>query len=288
MLFKLAGLTARILPGPLRRSMYRLGPLSRLMRKSLNRAVPRGRATVSVAAGPLQGLRLRLDLSQEKDCWLGTYEPELQAAISAFVQPGMTAYDVGANIGYISLMLAGAVGPGGRVFAFEALPDNIERLCENLALNGLAERVEVIPAAIVDRSRTAEFLVHASASMGKAVGSGGRGEAYEKSLPVAGLSLDDYVYGQGHSPPQVVKLDIEGGELLALPGMSRLLEEARPLVFLELHGQESAQAAWRIFNHAGYTLARMEKNYPTLAGLDELDWKAYLLARPQAESGSGP
>jgi hypothetical protein len=88
-----------------------------------------------VAAGGLSGLTLSLDLQTEKDYWLGTYEPDLQQAIQDLVQPGMIAYDVGANIGYISLLLGLAVGKDGHVFAFEALPANVERLQKNLRLN---------------------------------------------------------------------------------------------------------------------------------------------------------
>jgi len=77
---------------------------------------------VQVAAGGLQGLRLSLDMQTEKDYWLGTYEPELQAAVADLVKPGMQVYDVGANIGYVSLLLARRVGAAGHVYAFEALP----------------------------------------------------------------------------------------------------------------------------------------------------------------------
>ena len=59
---------------------------------------------------------MKLDLRAEKDYWLGTYEPDLQAAARKLVQPGGTVYDVGANIGFISLACANLVGMSGRVF----------------------------------------------------------------------------------------------------------------------------------------------------------------------------
>ena len=63
------------------------------------------------------------------------------------VLPGQVAYDVGANIGYISILLARSVGENGRVFAFEALPANLERLHHNISLNGMSSRVTVVPGA---------------------------------------------------------------------------------------------------------------------------------------------
>ena len=75
-------------------------------------------------------------------------------------------------------------------------------------------------------------------------------------------------------------MDIEGGEVLALKGMPRLLEEIRPLILLELHGPEAASTAWRTLTAARYSLHRMEGGYPRAPSLADLDWKAYIIARP--------
>jgi len=277
----LAGWAARLLPVPIKRGLYKLGPFSSLIRKGLNRAAPQGIVKVTVAGGGLSGLELYLDLQREKDYWLGTYEPELQAAIQDLVQEGGVAYDVGANIGYISLLLARKLGPGGKVFAFEALPANLERLEANLSLNELAAQVEVVPVAVVDRDGVVKFLVGPSGGMGKAEGSKGRMEFdYQRAIQVKGIALDEFVFRDNRQPPQMVKMDIEGGEVLALPGMKRVLNEARPLVFLELHGPEAVSAAWQAFNEAGYQLCRMQPDYPEVASQKSLDWKTYVVAFP--------
>jgi FkbM family methyltransferase len=277
-ILSLAAWTARILPGPLKRSLYRLGPLSRLLRRVLNRAAPPGLSQVQVAAGGLAGANLMLFLHAEKDYWLGTYEPELQEAIQREVHPGMVAYDVGANIGYVSLMLARAVGPQGQVFAFEALPANLERMRANLALNPQAV-VSPQGMAVIDGKRPVEFFTHTSGAMGKAEGSAGRkDESYGAAIRVPGISLDEFIYTQLNPPPQVVKIDIEGGEVLALPGMRRLLREGRPVVFLELHGPEAARAAWDELKAAGYRLSRMDSGIH-IPSFESLDWKAYVVAK---------
>jgi len=280
-LLSLAATSARLLPGPLKRALYRLGPVSRLIRSGLNRAAPEGLTEIAVAGGGLQGFRMLLDLQEEKDYWLGTYEVELQDAIWELVRPGWVAYDLGANIGYITLLLARTVGETGGVHTFEALPANVERLRANLALNGLEERVRVVQAAVCDRDGTTEFLVHASRGMGKAAGSAGRDESYPERFTVQGISFDSYVYAQQNSPPQAVKIDIEGGEALALPGMKRVLKEARPLLFLELHGEEAARTSWEILTGHGYRLHSLQRGYPPVPTLESLDWKAYLIARPE-------
>jgi FkbM family methyltransferase len=276
-----AALAARLLPASAKRAIYRSGPLARGIRGALNQAAPQGLTEVQVAAGRLEGCRLALDLQTEKDYWLGTYEPELQWALGELVKPGMVAFDVGANIGYITLMLAGAVGPSGSVVAFEALPANVARLEQNLRLNDLGGRVKVVPVAVGAGDGTVRFQVHASGGMGKAAGSAGRaGETYQSEITVPSTSLDTFVYEPGNPAPQVVKMDIEGGEVMALPGMRRLLREARPTLLLELHGPESARAAWEELSAAGYRIHAMERGFEPVKSLEALDWKAYLVGLP--------
>ena len=268
------------MPSPARQALYRLGPFSRLLRRTLNSAAPAGFTPTAVAAGDLAGLRLCLDLHEEKDLWLGTYEPDLQDVVRELVEPGMVVYDVGANIGYVSLLLARRVGSRGRVIAFEALPANVDRLRQNLALNPeLALRVEVQPRAVTNQPGPVQFLVHASVGMGKVAGSAGRSETYAGVIEIPAVSLDAFVYAEGHPLPRLIKIDIEGGEVLALPGMRRVLAEAHPLLLMEIHGPEAARVTWETLSPLGYRLSEMAPGLPPIAGLQELGWKTYLVAR---------
>ncbi|HBX68399.1 MAG TPA: hypothetical protein DEH25_03165 [Chloroflexi bacterium] len=280
LILQFSALAARVLPAPLKRGIYRFQPLAKLVRGTLNKAAPTGLTKITIAAGGAAGLKMHLDLHLEKDYWLGTYETDLQAAIAELVQSGWVAYDVGANIGYVTLLLAQKLGDAGKIFAFEALPDNLERLRAQVTTNNLEPRVRVIPGAVAATSGSIRFLVGPSGAMGKAEGSAGRSEGHRDSLEVPGLALDDFVYQQGNPPPQVIKMDIEGGEVLALQGMPRLLAEAHPLILLELHGPEAARFTWETLTAAGYQICRMERGYPRVPSLDDLDWKAYLVAMP--------
>ncbi len=276
---KFTALVARLAPAPVRRLIYRLGPISQVIRRALNRAAPSELTEISIAAGALAGFYLRLDLQSEKDYWLGSYETQLQAAILEFVKPGMVAYDLGAHIGYMTLLLARTVGPDGHVYAFEALPANLERLHTNLELNPQISWVTITPSAIVDRTGPIEFAIGPSGRTGRATDSAGQKISGLGSLTVPGISIDDFVYETGNPAPQIVKIDIEGGETLALKGMRRLLREATPLVFLELHGPECIQAAWEALKLAEYDLHLLRSGYPAVASLEQLDWP-YILARP--------
>jgi len=278
MLLALAAFAARVLPSAWVQAIYRCKPLARLLRGGLNRAAPHGLSEVKIAAGDLKGFSLQLDMQVDKDYWLGTYEPDLQSALRVLVPAGAVAYDVGANIGYVSLLLAKAVGGAGRVFAFEALPANVAQLRRNVELNAMQARITVVPRAVTGGAGRVRFLVHASGGMGKAAGSAGRADDYQGEIEVECLSLDEFVYGQGNPPPQVVKMDIEGGEVLALPGMSRLLADAHPLMLMELHGPESSRAAWQALTAAGYEIRWMQAGFPPVPSLEAMGWKAYIVA----------
>ncbi len=279
----LASFIAHILPLSWRSAFYRIDPLARLIRTTLNRVAPPGLVEVTLAAGDLAGFRMQLDLKREKDYWLATYEPELQTAVHDHVQPGMVVYDVGANIGYVSLLLAHQVGEDGKVFAFEALPANVERLKTNIRLNRRQEQISVVAAAVIDRDAPTTFLVHDSTSMGKAAGSAGRAEVYRQGITVDGITLDRFVLDHHHPLPQLIKIDIEGGEVLALKGMCRLLQSARPQLFVELHGEQAARACWEMLTAAGYRLRRMAPGYTLVEDARQLGDKAYVIAQPMNE-----
>jgi FkbM family methyltransferase len=280
----IAARLASWLPLPVKKIFYRLGPFSKLIRGFLNRAGPQNLAEFAIPTGPLSGRRLRLNYRTDKSYWLGTYEPEVQAAIQAFVKPGAVAYDIGANIGYNTLHLALAAGANGKVFAFEPHPGNLERLRANLALNPDLDNITIIPKAVTDSEANVKFLIHSSNNMGKVGASLGRqDQKYEQEIQVQATSLDHFVFAQGHPQPDVIKIDIEGGEILAISAMPRILKETRPLLFIEFHGHESVEGAWSVLEEAGYTLHRMQLGYPRITQREALDWKAYLLARPPAE-----
>ena len=280
-ILKVASWAAGVLPMSIKKLIYKVPFLARLIRRSLNTAVPKGLSEVTIAAGAAKGLRMILDLQLEKDYWLGTYESDLGAAARKLIQPGDVIYDVGANIGYISLLSAHLSGKNGKVFAFEALPANVNRLRKNVAINTLESRITVTHAAVIDTVQPATFLTHPSGAMGKVLGSAGRDEQYIGSITVPGLTLDAFVYDENQPPPDIIKMDIEGGEGSALVGMPRLLAEKKPVLLIELHGEKAARQVWTILHHHHYSVHQMKHGYPKVTRINTLDWKAYIIAVPE-------
>ncbi|MFP3852767.1 MAG: FkbM family methyltransferase [Anaerolineales bacterium] len=278
---KMAAWTARRLPSKVRTALYRLGPATGLIRGALNQAAPQGRTKVEIAAGLLQGSHFELDLQEEKDLWLGNYETALQAWLPSWIQSGMVVYDVGANIGYLTVAFAQLVGPKGSVYAFEPLPENQIRLEQAVADNNLEERIRVIEAAVGAGGQRARFLVHASGGMGKLAGSYGRDTAYASQIEVEVCTLDDYVLGGQAPAPDWVKVDVEGGEGAVLQGANQLLKEVRPSWLVEIHGPEAGKQTLQLLQEADYRLWTIGQQLRSVLDPDHLDWKAYLLALPE-------
>jgi FkbM family methyltransferase len=192
--------------------------------------------TIVPLARPLEGHRMRLNWQMQASYGFGTYEPEVVRTVQSVVRPGWVAVDIGANIGYFTLLLAKLVGPQGRVIVFEPLPENFDVLRENVDLNGY-RNVILEPKAVLDTPGSArlyrqrEHLLTGTASVVQGQGVG---------LRVPAVSLDAYLDAIGERV-NFVKIDVEGAEAAVLEGMRRILAEDAPIVLVELHDALSEQ-----------------------------------------------
>lgn len=184
----------------------------------------------------------------------GTYENNLCTIIENNVTPGMVCVDVGAHVGYITLLFAKLTGNTGRVIAFEAHPTNSKYIKQNIEINKLADYVTVENIAINDGRESVVYLQPVRMrSMAEWQISNGQSN---KKLSVPATSLDNYF--QLNPKVDFVKMDIEGAEAEALVGMKELLTQSRPLLCIEFHHQ-NAWNARQILLDLGYRLYDMSK-----------------------------
>jgi FkbM family methyltransferase len=195
---------------------------------------------------------------------LSKYEPKVADALRRTVQSGWVAYDVGANLGYYSVLLGRQVGPKGGIYSFEANPVCVEYLRSNLALNQIAN-CEILPCALLDNREDVKFTINYGTS---AIGLTQRSSFYESKIGhevnVQGYSLDELVETFDLRKPDVIKIDIEGAEAFAIAGMLRTLEKYRPLILLELHGRPAAEQTLSQLDQVGYRYNDFsrKKEYP--------------------------
>jgi len=159
----------------------------------------------------------------------GTYEPiETQLMISSLNEGGIFV-DVGANIGWYTIIASKIVGQTGNVLAFEPDPTNFELLKKNCALNGL-KNVELINQALSDKSDS-EFLYRSSNNFGdhRLYAS----EEEREKIVVGTLTLDNLIESRGLKNIQTIKVDTQGSEPKILRGMQRYIKREKPVIFLE-------------------------------------------------------
>jgi FkbM family methyltransferase len=156
---------------------------------------------------------------------------------------GCVAYDIGANIGLHAVFMAKLTGPGGKVIAFEPSPPNLRIIEYHKRMNRLIH-LEIHQRAVcdVDQTHLPFFLLnegdHSSNSL-----TFGRKEVpnldrelhqHQREIAVECVSIDGFAYRNRHKP-QLIKIDVEGAELLVLKGASQTLAECRPVIILAIH-----------------------------------------------------
>lgn len=175
------------------------------------RLIPKG-SVVFVPYGKLRGSRWIVG-SSNHGCWLGTYEHENQSVFAEAVHVGMTVYDIGAHVGFYSLLASRLVGEGGRVIAFEPFPENLTFLYEHLRLNR-CNNVKVVEMALSDHGWVSRAVRGPSSSMNKLSASG--------DIEVHVTTLDEVVFGERLPLPDVIKRWTSRGK------KPRRLQEQRP------------------------------------------------------------
>ena len=213
------------------------------------------------------------------------FEKSELALVTAYLKPGMTAIDVGANIGYYTLLAATQGVP--RVVAIEASPDIAATLERNVALNGLASRVAVVAAALADHDGALTFWPNREEHN---FGTG----AVLRRPDLGGESVEvrchagDSLFADITAGPVLMKLDVEGGELLVLQGMRKFLTRIHPTLAIEVHpvqlrslGQ-SAEQLTEGLSALGFALTRLcDGREVSVSASDAFGLDiAWLIARP--------
>ena len=218
-------------------------PLGKLLRLPL-KLIPK-RAVLPIMQGRLKGKKWIVG-SGEHGYWLGWYEIGKRQAFEADIPEGAIVYDIGANVGYYSLMAAVLAGNTGHVYAFEPLPRNVEFLKQHVALNMMADMISVFEVAVSDRTGVAAFDLGASTSMGHLAESG--------EIEVKQARLDDMLAAGEIKPPDYIKVDVEGAEFEVLNGARKLLEKYRPIIFLDTHNRAAHAATVTLLKEMDYDI----------------------------------
>jgi FkbM family methyltransferase len=201
-----------------------------LRRLGLGKLVDRARRLAERRMGRFEaavdGLQLTgvvgLHLHYVDELVAGAREDQLTTLFKEGLEPGATVLDVGAHLGFMTLQAARAVGPQGHVFAVEPNPETLGLLHHNIAANGFADRVTVLPLALSDSEGEVVFHVAPSGDGSSLYAQDAtRGQTRVRAT-TADAALADA------APLAAVKIDVEGAELRTLAGMEQTLRRALP------------------------------------------------------------
>jgi len=151
-------------------------------------------------------------------------EPAFISILRREVEKGMTALDIGANIGYVTLILAEIVGDRGKVYAFEPHPRNFEILTKNIETNKYKDFVKLYQNAVSNRLGHLSFYISKKSNLGSMFKT--KHTKYTIDVPVT--TLDEFL--KDKTVPNFIKMDIEGHEVEALEGMYKTLKTAQTSV----------------------------------------------------------
>jgi FkbM family methyltransferase len=201
------------------------GPVKRAVKKTL-KAIFR-RVVMPIMRGTLKGKKWHVTTPLR--FFGGTYEPEQTAIVEEMLMEGDIVLDLGAHVGYYTVLASVLVGDTGEVIAFEPEPENLYLLHDHIKLNK-CNNVTVIEACVADCAGECSFQRGGTGS-GHMIDEGG-----DFTVPVVSL---DQLLAEGTIPlPDYMKIDVEGAEMRVLHGARQVIAEARPTIFLSVHSDQ--------------------------------------------------
>jgi FkbM family methyltransferase len=201
-----------------------------------------------VLSGPLKGARFILGSLSGAGGGASVYynqiEPSQTAEFVKELKPGHIVFDVGANVGYYTVLASRLVGINGIVAAFEPLIANLIFLHQHVSLNK-ANNVKVLPFAVSDSTGIESFISGGDRAMGKL------DHARTGDILVPTVTIDE-VAERLNLRPNILKIDVEGAENRVLAGARRTIDECKPAIFLSTHSEELRTSCLSSLKEAGY------------------------------------
>lgn len=185
----------------------------------------------------------------------GSYETHLQSVMVGNLKPGDVFWDVGANEGFFTLLASVLVGEKGKVVAFEPHPRTCQQLAKQVSINARSN-VAIIQKAVADTPGKMQLVDDPMCTMARlAQVKSARGA--DRTIDVSVTTLDDEFSRCDGRVPDLIKIDVEGAELLVLKGADRLLRE-RPSLVIEIHTPELASEIHPLLERYGYRVTDSE------------------------------
>ncbi len=219
--------------------------------RGVAKALPR--RDYPVLFGPLKGARFVLGSFAGEgggaSVFLGRSEPEQASYFAREVGAGSVVFDIGANVGFYTVLASRLVGESGKVVAFEPVDTIFEILKSHVELNNCSN-VRLEKLACSETSGTKTFFLGPNTAMGSLHAVGG------KEITVTTTSIDEFV-ARENVRPNFLKIDVEGAEMEVLRGGRKTITDAKPGIFLSTHSPELRSECKAFLGDLGYDVTEL-------------------------------
>jgi len=178
-------------------------------------------------------------------------------ALTSLIKPGTIVIDVGANIGFFTKFFAECVTEKGKVLAIEPEQNNFKRLNQMINRRRLEQKVETFEAVAAARSGQLKLKINPLHPADHKIS--------EDGVPVRAISIDELVAERGWQPVSLIKIDVQGAEMLVLQGSVETLRRFRPALYLEVDDDSlrrlgtTARQLFLMVKQLGYRIHRIIK-----------------------------
>ncbi len=245
-----ATFSLRLVPFGFRDRIRQVPGLAFLQRKIISLTLDGREFNHCVDAGPAKGITFPVCFPDDKGIWTGTYELGFATRLAQQVQPGMVTYDIGSWHGFFAGVMA-AQG-ASEVHVFEPLPTNAERIRRLIGLNP-SKPIKLHDWAIGDADTEMDLMIMPQTSMAKLEAS-----SFQAGAPNSGRvrvkvrSIDSVVNAGEAPPPDLMKIDVEGAELMVLAGALGTIRRQQTIIFAEVHSPALLSECKAFFDGVGY------------------------------------
>jgi FkbM family methyltransferase len=258
---------AKRTPRPVKAAIHRVRFLDKALMSAYGSLIQD--QVMTIGEGPMKGTKLAASQHTSHAHINGTYERDVQDAIDGLVHPGDVCYDLGASIGYMTLLMA---RKAKQVFSFEPAPHAAAEMKRHLAANNL-QNVTIVPSPVSDGVREVRFCL-TDGAYGSAIND------TETRWPVLQLQTTTLnLFLKDHPAPDFLKMDVEGEEGRVLHAAGDLLALRKTRICCEVHNREAAESVLGTLKGFGYTVTLLDGS-PAKVPDTVMAGEFHIVARP--------
>jgi FkbM family methyltransferase len=200
---------------------------------------------------------------------LGVYEYWMASLFQRIITEGMTVLDIGAHKGSYSVLFASLMRDNGKVIAFEPDPENCRWIAKNVAANGF-QCIETCQLALSESEGSATF--YAADGLGSLVANPSARGIDKKSITVQTRRLDDVLGDRGVQTVDVIKMDVEGADLMVLRGAEQTLRQHDASILMDVDVQTNAERRelYDMLRSLGYSIYRIGKELTPITCAEDM------------------